>query len=112
VVPVAVKLNLPFGFVRTKSSHSRLGRVDGHKDLKRPVIIDDNIDTGATMRKTVKHLLMDERNILPVGIILYGFRNKRKAEKKSTVWSCTVEANGKKEKYHFPMTTFLPSKSR
>ncbi len=68
VIPVATQLKLPFGFVRNKKSHSRY-RVEHHTAIKNVVIIDDLIDSGKTMRGTIKKLL--NTNIKPIGIICY-----------------------------------------
>lgn len=107
VVPVAMELDLPFGFVRTKSSHSKLGRIDGHIDLYNPVIIDDFISSGATMRKTVRYLMQHERALTPLGIVCYGCYAKDNVKYNQKTWSANMAVFGKRQKVSVPLTSIV-----
>jgi adenine/guanine phosphoribosyltransferase-like PRPP-binding protein len=67
LVPVAIKLNLPFLFVRDKKTHC-LYSVEGHR-VNNAVIIDDCIESGTTMRRLIKRT--EEHDINISGILLY-----------------------------------------
>jgi adenine/guanine phosphoribosyltransferase-like PRPP-binding protein len=75
VVPVAMKLKMRFAFVRIKKSHS-FEKVEGHCRIRNPVIIDDFIETGKTMKNTINILMAAGKP--PCGIICYGEHSKKR----------------------------------
>jgi adenine/guanine phosphoribosyltransferase-like PRPP-binding protein len=82
IVPVALKLKLPFCIVRRGNrSHSIHGMVGQIRPRMNMVFIDDFIDTGATIRlvnKKMKSKFGDEYQT--IGAVLYGCNAKKRVK--------------------------------
>ncbi len=68
--PLALACKKPLGVIHKSGGHSR----KGYKGLRKPgryVIVDDFIESGATMRKILKDPVLKERGGKCVAILLY-----------------------------------------
>ena len=73
-IPLALRLKKEFIFVRkdfdvNTGSHS-YRQVEGHKSVKRYVIIDDLICTGNTLKEIVKHIHKFAPEAKCIGVLL------------------------------------------
>lgn len=68
--PLSLALNKPLICIRKDSSHYESGSLEGKVDAKTCLIIDDFIDTGATMGKIISKLRRNSA-VVPVAIFLY-----------------------------------------
>jgi len=83
--PLSYLMKLPLIHVRKGPSHYSGGKVEGTISSKRYVIVDDFIETGASIRRVLKAIDSELDAAKPVAILLYsstrmlGFDHKNKA---------------------------------
>jgi orotate phosphoribosyltransferase len=82
--PLSYFLKIPLIHVRKGASHYGGGKIEGTISSKRYVIIDDFIETGASIRRVIRTVNSELEGAKPVAICLYsstrtdGFDNKGK----------------------------------
>jgi adenine/guanine phosphoribosyltransferase-like PRPP-binding protein len=69
--PLSYLLKLPLIHVRKGSSHYSGGKIEGTISSKRYLIIDDFIETGASIRRLIKAVSSELDAATPVAICLY-----------------------------------------
>jgi adenine/guanine phosphoribosyltransferase-like PRPP-binding protein len=87
--PLSYKLKIPIVCIRKGSSHYGSGRYEGIEDVERYIIVDDFIETGATIRRIKKQVKTYSPNAKLIGIFLYGGSGAR-AYKTDGVWKINV----------------------
>jgi orotate phosphoribosyltransferase len=69
--PLSYLLKLPLIHVRKETSHYSGGKIEGTISSKRYVIVDDFIETGASIKRVVKAIDSELDEAKPVAILLY-----------------------------------------
>jgi len=82
--PLSYLLKLPLIHVRKGSSHYGQGKIEGTISSRRYLIIDDFIDTGASIRRIVKAVDSELDGAKPVAICLYSSDRQSYFEHKDT----------------------------
>lgn len=70
--PLSYLMKMPLIHVRKGSSHYSRGKIEGTVSSKRYIIIDDFIETGASIKRIIKAINYELDRAIPVAICLYG----------------------------------------
>lgn len=74
--PLSYLMKLPLIHVRKGESHYSGGKIEGTISSKRYVIVDDFIETGASMKRIIKAINSELDGAKPVAICLYAGSGK------------------------------------